>query len=200
MLINRLNYRFKLLILKLIQKIRIYFFKLVSTANVKGCPTLSQPLHAVGSGVIQFEGTVNVGIFPSPYFLSSYAYMEARNLGSSIFIGDGSFLNNGFTAIAEFSDIYIGRRVLVGTNVEIFDSNFHGLEVDQRNITNRDQSKSVTIGDDVFLGSNVKISKGVTIGRGSIIANGSIVVKNVPEFTIAGGNPAVILGMLKNDN
>ena len=37
------------------------------------------------------------------------------------------------------------------------------------------------------------ILKGVHIGRGAVIAADSIVTKDVPEFTIFGGNPAKLI-------
>lgn len=48
----------------------------------------------------------------------------------------------------------------------------------------------VTIGNDVWIGGNVTIMPGVTIGDGAVIANRSHVVKDVPPYTIYGGNPA----------
>jgi acetyltransferase-like isoleucine patch superfamily enzyme len=49
---------------------------------------------------------------------------------------------------------------------------------------------NVIIGNDVWIGNNVTIMSGVTIGDGAVIANNSHVVKNVPAYTIVGGNPA----------
>ena len=49
---------------------------------------------------------------------------------------------------------------------------------------------NVTIGNDVWLADNVTIMSGVTIGDGAIIANNSHVVKDVPAYSITGGNPA----------
>lgn len=34
---------------------------------------------------------------------------------------------------------------------------------------------------------------GVSIGKHCVIASGSIVVKDVPDYSIVGGNPAIIL-------
>ena len=82
---------------------------------------------------------------------------------------------------------------MIGTNVEIFDSDFHGINLSDRNTSKPEWARSVEVGDDVFIGSNVRICKGVTIGAGSVIANGSIVTHDVPVGVIAAGNPAVIV-------
>lgn len=46
------------------------------------------------------------------------------------------------------------------------------------------------IGNDVWIGYNATITAGVTIGDGAIIATNATVVKDVPPYTIVGGNPA----------
>lgn len=46
------------------------------------------------------------------------------------------------------------------------------------------------IGNDVWIGYDALIMPGVKIGDGAIIASKSVVVKDVPAYTIVGGNPA----------
>jgi len=178
---------------KLIQRSRIFLYRLLSSAPLHGKPTLYQPLQAVGLGVIAFSGQVKIGVYPSPLFFSTYAYMEARNSNARISVGDNTWINNGFIAVADHTSITIGQRVLIGTNVEIYDSDFHGIHVGDRNKSRPEWAKPVVIQDDVFLGSNVRVLKGVTIGHGSVIANSAVVVKDIPPNVIAGGNPARVL-------
>jgi maltose O-acetyltransferase len=52
----------------------------------------------------------------------------------------------------------------------------------------------VDIGDETFIGASSIILPGVTIGKSVIIGAGSVVTKDVPENTIAVGNPATIVG------
>ncbi|MDO6811609.1 CatB-related O-acetyltransferase [Tenacibaculum soleae] len=49
---------------------------------------------------------------------------------------------------------------------------------------------NINIGNDVWIGYNATIMAGVTIGDGAIIATNATVVKDVPPYTIVGGNPA----------
>lgn len=46
------------------------------------------------------------------------------------------------------------------------------------------------IGNDVWIGNNATIMQGVKIGDGAIIGTNSLVTKDVPPYTIVGGNPA----------
>lgn len=52
--------------------------------------------------------------------------------------------------------------------------------------------KNVEIGDNVWFGSRVIILPGVRIAEGAIIQAGAVVVKDIPSYAIAGGNPAKV--------
>lgn len=51
----------------------------------------------------------------------------------------------------------------------------------------------VIIGNDIWIGANVTIMSGVKIGDGAVIAANSHIVKNVPPYTIVGGNPGRVI-------
>ena len=59
------------------------------------------------------------------------------------------------------------------------------------------KTRPVIIEDDVWLGMNVTILKGFTGGRSSVIAAGSIVVKDIPPYSLAGGNSAEVTKAIK---
>ncbi len=179
---------------RLIQAPRIFFYKCISSCRVIGRPTLYQPLLTPGKGVVEFSGKVSIGVFPSPYFLVTYAHIEARHSSATVKIDGGTWINNNFCAIAEYSEIHIGRRVLIGSNVEIYDSDFHGIKLVDRRRSNPAHAKPVRIGDDVFVGSNVRILKGVNVGEGAVVANSAVVIRDVDPYTIVGGNPARVIG------
>nr|WP_239472900.1 DapH/DapD/GlmU-related protein [Bacteroides caecigallinarum] len=58
-------------------------------------------------------------------------------------------------------------------------------------------SSPIVIEDDVLIGTRCIILKGVTIGARSIIAAGSVVTKSIPSDSIAAGNPAKVVRILK---
>lgn len=49
------------------------------------------------------------------------------------------------------------------------------------------------VGNDVWIGYRAIIMPGVRIGDGAIIASGSVVTRDVPPYTIVGGNPATLV-------
>jgi len=52
----------------------------------------------------------------------------------------------------------------------------------------------ITIGDSCFIGTNAMITKGVNIGNNCLIGAGAVVTKDLPDFAIAFGTPATIVG------
>lgn len=53
----------------------------------------------------------------------------------------------------------------------------------------------IVVGNDVWFGYDSLIKNGVTIGNGAIIATRAVVVKDVPAYSIVGGNPARVIKM-----
>lgn len=51
----------------------------------------------------------------------------------------------------------------------------------------------IIIEDDVWIGMNSLILSGVRIGQGAVVAAGSVVTKDIPAYSIVGGNPAKII-------
>jgi len=191
-------HKFKNILIKFLAKYRILLYRTLSTQKIEGDVRLIQPAQVLGPGRIIVDENVKIGFFPSPHFFSTYAYLEARTNRSLIKIGKNTHINNGFVAIAEKTEIVIGHNCLIGTCVEMYDSDFHALSsIDRKNGVEH-ISKCVQIGDNVFIGSNVKILKGVTIGDGAVVANGSIVTKDIPGNYIAAGIPAAAIRRIDN--
>lgn len=180
----------------LIGQVRVGVYRILSNNRIVGRVHLIQAVQCLGRGKISCGENSSIGYFPSPHFLSTYGYLEARNSTASISIGNGCFINNNFCAIAEHESIKIGDRCFFGYGVEILDSDFHGVRVVDRNKSRKEWARPVSIGNDVFIGSNVRILKGVCIGSGAVIANGAVVNINVPDNYIVRGNPAELVRLI----
>ena len=57
--------------------------------------------------------------------------------------------------------------------------------------------KPVLIKKGAFIGVNAIINPGVSIGENAIVSAGAVVVRDVPDFSIVGGNPAKSLGDIR---
>lgn len=109
---------------------------------------------------------------------------------SSIRIGDN-------TSIGSYVHIWGGGGVDIGSNVLIAAHTcISSLNHDYRCKLIRNGKmikKKVIIEDDVWIGYNVVVLPGVTIGCGSVIGGGSVVTDDIPEYSIAVGNPAKVV-------
>ena len=85
---------------------------------------------------------------------------------------------------------------MIGTNVEIYDSNFYGIRIGDRNISKVEDAKFVIIEDDIFIGKNVRALKGATIGRKSVIGNSANIVNDIPTKVIECSITAKVLKII----
>ncbi|WP_428443784.1 acyltransferase [Photobacterium sagamiensis] len=180
---------------KVITGARIFIYYILSDNKVSvGC--FRQPVLSKGRGEILIEKDVELGVEPSPFFFSSYTYLEARDKGATISIGENTKCNNSLTVIAYNADISIGNYCLIGASVSIVNSDFHDIKPCNRFDPKEVKSKDVVIENNVFIGNGVSILKGVTIGKNSVIASGAVVTKSFPNNSIVAGNPASLVGKL----
>jgi len=114
-----------------------------------------------------------------------------------IVIGDGCTLMYRFQVNAAQS-VTIGRYVLAASNVLITDFD-HVLEPGGVPVTRSRAflTAPVRIEDNCWLGQNAVVLKGVTIGHDSIVGANSVVNRDVPPFSIVGGNPARVIKSLE---
>jgi galactoside O-acetyltransferase len=128
--------------------------------------------------------------------------------GASIKIGDRVFVGGSTLVCAE--NIEIGNDVLISWGCTIVDHNSHSIAWNERSqdVVNWTQGKKnwlfvktkpVKICDRAWLGFNVILLKGVTIGIGAVVGAGSVVTKDIPPYSIAAGNPAVVIREIPED-
>lgn len=112
----------------------------------------------------------------------------------SISIGDCVSVTAELT-IQCINSVRIDDYALLASNVCILDYN-HCLSPENKSYLEGPLESSaggVRLKEGCWICNNVIILPGVTIGKKSIIAAGSVVTHDVPDYTIAGGNPARIL-------
>lgn len=87
----------------------------------------------------------------------------------------------------------IGDDVMMGPDVMILTSNHNISKQHIMRIQGDSAPRPVRIGDDVWIGARVIILPGVTVGKGAVIGAGAVVSKDVPDYAIVGGVPAIII-------
>jgi len=114
----------------------------------------------------------------------------------SITIGEHVFINYNCTFL-DGGGIHIGHHTLIGPNCQLYTPQ-HPMDYRERR-EEKEYAYPITIGDDCWLGGGVIVCPGVTIGNRCIIAAGSVVTKDIPDDSLAAGNPAVVKKRLKKE-
>ncbi len=79
--------------------------------------------------------------------------------------------------------ITIGKNCVIGYNTTILTHEF---------LVDEFKTGPVHIGDNTLIGANVTILPGVTIGKNVKVGAGAVVSKDIPDNTLAYGNPIQI--------
>jgi acetyltransferase-like isoleucine patch superfamily enzyme len=118
------------------------------------------------------------------------------SIGQGVDFDNGCFLRMRYCAnIGDFAilagnygTITIGRHVMMGKYCIIICQN-HKYTADGYDGY---IGKDVEIDDYAWIGHGVTILPGVRVGKHAIIGAGAVVSKNIPDYAVAVGNPAVV--------
>ena len=127
--------------------------------------------------------------FVNPPFYCDY--------GTNIQVGKNFFANYNCMIIDE-ARVRIGDNCQMAPNVAIYTAG-HPIHPVSRN-SMYEYGKEVTIGDNVWIGGNTVICPGVHIGDNVVIGAGSVVTKDIPDWTVAAGNPCRVLRQITEDD
>ncbi|MDE6616760.1 MAG: sugar O-acetyltransferase [Lachnospiraceae bacterium] len=121
--------------------------------------------------------------------------------GRNIYIGDNVSINMNCTFV-DCNKIIIGNNVLIASNVQLYTST-HPVELSERLVPGwtpesneyfcRTYALPITIGNGCWIGGGVIVLPGVAIGNGSVIGAGSVVTKDIPDNSLAAGNPCRVI-------
>ena len=146
---------------------------------------------SIGNNVyVAYKSILSVGLTARQNAALGVPLKTSKN--SILEIGDGSKIGN-FNHIVATEKIIIGKKVLIADKVYISD-NIHCYQdiftpiIDQK----IKQINHVEIGDGSWIGENVCIL-GAKIGKNCVIGANSVVTKDIPDYSIAVGSPAVVI-------
>ena len=120
--------------------------------------------------------------------------------GENIYFGNNCEVNMNCTFLDD-NKICIGHNALIAPNVQIYTA-FHPTNATERFGEPKEdgsfefcktQTAPVHIGDNVWIGGGVVILPGVHIGNNVVIGAGSVVTKDIPDNTVACGNPCRVI-------
>ena len=104
-------------------------------------------------------------------------------IGDHVYIGTHCMIGN----------VDIGRDVLLGSNVHLLSGQSqHGIAALDRPIRLQERRVDrIRIGEDTWIGNGAIVM--ADVGRKSVVGAGSVLVSDVPDFSIAAGNPARVI-------
>jgi maltose O-acetyltransferase len=124
-------------------------------------------------------------IYIEPPFHCDYGY--------NIHLGEKVYFNVN-CVVLDAAKVTIGSNVFIGPGVHIYTATHPTNAVERQTV---EFAKPVSIGNDCWIGGNTVICPSVTIGDGCTIGAGSVVTKDIPENSLAVGNPARVIKKLK---
>ena len=168
-----------------------YFKFQIEMVTFKKFPTINGFVLLINRGKIDFGKDIIITSNKSSNPVGN-GNRTAIYCGSSgeITIEDNVSMSN--VTIFSQREIKIEKNVMLGGGVQILDSDFHPLQLEDRIVHDVAKiiSKPILLKQGCFIGANSIILKGVIVGRNSIIGAGSVVCNNIPDNEIWGGNPA----------
>ena len=126
--------------------------------------------------------------------------------GRNIYMGNNVSVNMNCTFV-DCNKIMIGDNVLIASNVQLYTAT-HPVSLAERYVENPETGEllrhtyalPIKVGNGCWLGGGVIVLPGVTIGDGSVIGAGSVVTKDIPENSLAVGNPCQVIRKINGEN
>lgn len=123
------------------------------------------------------------------------------NLGKGVYIdfgvhiGDRCKLQNG---VYIYHGVSLGEGVFLGPGVMCLNDKYpRAVNVDGSLKTDADwEVRPSQIGNGAGVGGGAIILPGVNIGHWAIVGSGAVVTKDVPDYGLVYGNPAILIGFV----
>jgi len=113
-----------------------------------------------------------------------------------ITLGDHVTINPG-CILAGKGGLSIGSNAMIGAGTKIVTTAHVTTRTDISMRLQGMTSTPITIEEDVWFGFDVIVLPGVVIRKGCVIGAGSVVTDEIPEYSIAAGAPARVIGSRK---
>ena len=125
------------------------------------------------------------------------SFVKIKPVGGTgdVVIGANSYINSG-CVIYSGHGVRIGSNVLIAANCTFAAVNHEYRRRDTLIVEQRFQESKggILVEDDVWIGANVVLVDGAILRKGCVIGAGSLVRGEVPEYAVAVGSPAHVIG------
>lgn len=123
--------------------------------------------------------------------------LEGAKIGKSCNICDGCFIEGEVVIgnnVTLKNGVYLWNGIRVEDNVFVGPAAVFTNDQYPRSKNSNYVQKSTVLKKGCSIGANATILPGITIGEYALIGAGAVVTKDVPDFALAYGNPATVMG------
>lgn len=110
--------------------------------------------------------------------------------GYNIELGENFFANFN-TVILDAGKVSFGDNVFIAPNCGFYTAG-HPIDCERRN-RGLEYAYPITVGNNVWIGAGTQVLPGVKIGNNVVIGAGSIVTRDIPDDSVAVGNPCRVI-------
>ena len=140
--------------------------------------------------VLDAKGSTNRGItIGNGVFLGRQTSVNTKD--GDIVLEDGVNIS-AFCMVFSASQVRCGANTLIAAYTYLVGGGHDITNTDAAIIDQERPSVGITIGPNGWIGTGVSILDGVTLGHDVVIGANSVVTKDVDDFAVAAGSPAVI--------
>ncbi|QOG43602.1 acyltransferase [Neisseria gonorrhoeae] len=160
-----------------------FFFLLLRFAG-----SVLPPSHMRGIGIIGRRVLGFLARRISPHIGRGVNIERGAYVFPDTVLGDGS----GIGANCEICrGLVVGKNVMMVPECLLYSTN-HKFDRENKRFEGYTEIRPITLEDDVWPGRRVIVMAGVTVGRGSVVGAGAVITKDIPPYSLAAGNPAVV--------
>lgn len=166
-----------------------YFYYNSSYKSIGRRSRIIKPLRIIGKRFIEIGS--NVIIMHHARIEAVYAYAGVT-FYPVIKVGNGTDIQQR-VHITCAESLVIGNNVSILPDVLITDINHPYTDISTPPSQCKLEHRSVSIGDETIIGMGARILPGVHIGKHCCIGTNAVVTKDIPDYCVAVGNPAVVI-------
>jgi len=155
----------------------------------------------LGEGAEVFDHHLSIFLKSEMIHIGAHARLDGSikieggqgvKIGSGVHISSRTHLNvgGGLLVIGDNAAVTTGACIITGTNTRAGQAMSSAAPKEMQVV----ERKQVIIGECAMVAAHAVVLPGVTIGRYAVVGAGAVVTKDIPDFAIAMGIPAKVVG------